>query len=137
MVIHSRSHQMETKMKDELKRLLRTDFLSFSRKAIFEQSGTKLSRDRYLEYLATELTEFIDGNTKRLLVSLPPRHIKTLLSSVCLSAWVFAQRPSAKIMVVTYSEQLAETMPVQSAASCNLLGSKRSSSPGSLGITPP
>jgi predicted phage terminase large subunit-like protein len=97
-------------MKAEIKSIMRRDFLSFARKAILELSGTKVGADRYLEYLATELTEFVDGKTRRLLINLPPRHLKTLLSTVCLSAWKFAREPSAKIMVVTYSEQLAESI---------------------------
>jgi predicted phage terminase large subunit-like protein len=97
-------------MKSELKSMVRTDFLSFARKAILELDGTKLGDDRYLEYLATELMEFVDGKTRRLLINLPPRHLKTLLSAVCLSAWKFAHEPSTKIMIVTYSEQLAESI---------------------------
>jgi predicted phage terminase large subunit-like protein len=97
-------------MKNELKIMLRSDFLSFARKAILELGGTKLGDDQYLEYLATELMEFVDGKTRRLLVNLPPRHLKTLLFSVCLSAWKFAHQPSTKIMVVTYAEQLAESI---------------------------
>jgi predicted phage terminase large subunit-like protein len=95
-------------MKNELKILFRNDFLSFARKAIRELSGTKVGDDPYLEYLATELRDFIDGDTKRLLVNIPSRHLKTYLFSICLSAWEFARRPSAKIMVVTYADQLAE-----------------------------
>lgn len=94
-------------MKNEFKQLLRQDFLSFARKALLELDGTKLGDDQYLEYLATELMAFHDGKTRRLLVNLPPRHLKTLLFSVCLAAWKFAHQPSAKIMVVTYAEQLA------------------------------
>jgi hypothetical protein len=97
-------------MRNELKIMLRSDFLSFARKAILELGGTKLGDDQYLEYLATELMEFVDGKTRRLLVNLPPRHLKTLLFSVCLSAWKFAHQPSTKIMVVTYAEQLAESI---------------------------
>ena len=97
-------------MKPELQSMLRNDFLAFARKAIRELDGTKLDHDGYLEYIATELMEFVDGNTRRLIVNLPPRHLKTLLFSVCLSAWKFAHQPSAKIMVVTYAEQLAESI---------------------------
>jgi hypothetical protein len=97
-------------MKNELNSILRNDFLAFASKAILELDGTKLGDDQYLEYLATELMEFVDGTTRRLIVNLPPRHLKTLLFSVCLSAWTFAHRPSAKIMVVTYAEQLAESI---------------------------
>jgi predicted phage terminase large subunit-like protein len=97
-------------MNEELKAVLRRDFLAFARKSIVELSGTKIGRDPYLEYLAAELTAFVDGETNRLLVNLPPRHLKTLLFSVCLAAWKFAHEPSAKIMVVTYAEQLAESI---------------------------
>jgi predicted phage terminase large subunit-like protein len=97
-------------MKAETKSILRKDFLSFARKSILNLSGTNVGHDRYLEYLASELMAFVDGGTRRLLINLPPRHLKTLLSSVCLSAWKFAREPSAKIMVVTYSEQLAESI---------------------------
>ena len=96
-------------MQVEMKNVLRRDFLAFARKAILELSGTKLGKDPYLEYLATELLEFVDGKRKRLLINLPPRHLKTSLCSVCLAAWKLAHEPKAKIMVVTYAEQLAET----------------------------
>ena len=97
-------------MKSELKSMLRKDFLAFARKAILELDGSKLGHDPYLEYLATELMEFVDGERRRLIVNLPPRHLKTLLFSVCLAAWKFAHQPSAKIMIVTYTEKLTETI---------------------------
>ena len=97
-------------MQVEMKNVLRRDFLAFARKAILELSGTKLGKDPYLEYLATELLEFVDGKRKRLLINLPPRHLKTYLCSVCLAAWKLAHEPKAKIMVVTYAEQLAENI---------------------------
>ena len=90
--------------------VLRNDFLAFARKAILELIGTKLEKDPYIEYLASELMKFIDGETKRLLINLPPRHLKTLLGSICLAAWKLAHEPSAKIMVVTYAEHLAESI---------------------------
>ena len=54
-------------MKAEMKLMLRTDFLSFARKAILELDGTRFGNDRYMEYLATELRKFVDGKTSRLL----------------------------------------------------------------------
>jgi hypothetical protein len=111
MVILSLNHKTrKLAMKNELNLVLRNDFLAFAKKAIREIGGPKLGDDRYLEYLATELMEFVDGTTRRLIVNLPPRHLKTLLFSVCLSSWKFAHQPSAKIMVVTYAEQLAESI---------------------------
>jgi predicted phage terminase large subunit-like protein len=95
-------------MNNEFKSMLRADFLAFARKAIRETEGTKVSHDRYLEVFATKLMDFADGKTKRLIVNLPPRHLKTQLGSVCLAAWILAHKPTTKIMVVGYSAELAE-----------------------------
>src|SRR5712672_3660216 len=64
------------------------------------------------EMIIADLKELPDGMWDELSKNklLPPRHLKTLLSAVCLAAWKFAREPSAKIMVVTYSEQLAENI---------------------------
>src|SRR3954452_15817634 len=97
-------------MKSELKSIIRNDFHSFARKAIVELSGTKIGDDRYLEYLGSQLMDFVEGKTRRLIVNLPPRHLKTSYFSVCLAAWHFAHNPSAKIMIVTYAEQLAKSI---------------------------
>ena len=76
-----------------LKAVLRKDFLAFARKAILGVEGTKIDKDPYLEYLTTELTDFIDGPTNRQIVNLPPRHLKTKLFSICLAAWRLAHDP--------------------------------------------
>ena len=95
-------------MTSEITIVLRTDFLTFARKAIHKNEGTKISHDRYLEVIATKLMDFAEGKTKRVLLNLPPRHLKTQLGSVCLAAWILAHKPTTKIMVVGYSEELAE-----------------------------
>ena len=94
-------------MKNEIASLLREDFLAFARKAIRELDGTLISNDRYLDLLATDLMKVPDGKKVRLLINMPPRHLKTQLASVCLSAWILAHDPTKKIMIVTYSEDLA------------------------------
>jgi predicted phage terminase large subunit-like protein len=95
-------------MDDALMALLRKDYLSFARKAIFEVDGTRIGDEPYLQYLADELEEFADDHTRRLIINLPPGHLKTLLGSVCLSAWLLAHSPSLKIMVVTHTEHLSK-----------------------------
>src|SRR5262249_34180788 len=59
-------------------------------------------------YLCFELEKVINGETRRLLINLPPRHLKTFLGSVCLSAWTLAKNPSERIIIVTYDDKLAE-----------------------------
>ena len=97
-------------MKGTLEALLRSDLFSFARKAIFELEGTKLGDEQYLKYLVGELMPFAEGRTRRLIINLPPGHLKTLLASVCLPAWLLAHDPSLKIIIVTHAEHLSKTI---------------------------
>jgi hypothetical protein len=88
---------------------LRAEFLFFARYAFKNLTdGDKLTRDPYIKLISSELMDVADGKTKRLLINLPPRHAKTFLASIALSAWVLARHPSQKIMVLTHAEHLAE-----------------------------
>src|SRR3984893_17456478 len=96
-------------MKEDLKRVLRDDLLSFARKAFKEKNnGRLMPEDRYLELLGCRLEDVVVGDTKRLIVNLPPRHFKTWTGSICLSAWILGRDPSAKILIVTYGQELAD-----------------------------
>ena len=95
-------------MRHDLKLLLRNDLLSFAKKAFREMNAQRMPDDRYLELLASRLAEVVTGDSKRLIVNLPPRHFKTWIGSVCLSAWILGRDPSAKILIVTYGQELAD-----------------------------
>lgn len=97
-------------MTSQLNALLRGDFLSFARKAIRELEGTKLGDEPYLRFLAGELDEFAEGENCRLIINLPPGHLKTLLGSVCLTAWLLAHDPSLKTIIVSHAEHLSKTI---------------------------
>ena len=97
-------------MKRETKSILQSDFLAFAKMVLRELDGTVIDNDPYIELLATYLMDFADGSTKRLLINMPARHLKTKLASICCSAWVLAHDPSAKIMVITYSKDLSESI---------------------------
>jgi predicted phage terminase large subunit-like protein len=89
-------------MTADLRTVLRLDFHSFLLKAHGESLG-----DPYIAYLAHELARVARRETKRLIVNLPPRHLKTFASSICLSAFILGYDPRAKIMIITYGENLA------------------------------
>ena len=84
------------------------DFLAFAQIALRELDGTEISDDRYLEALESELMRLADGSSKRLLVNLPPRHLKTMLCTICFAAWLLAHHPREKILMVSYSQELAQ-----------------------------
>lgn len=58
--------------------LIRDDFPSFVRKAFrYDHDGRKLGNEPYINYLCNELERVADGETRRLVINLPPRHLKT------------------------------------------------------------
>ena len=96
-------------MDNDTKKLVQTEFLAFTMKAFaYLNKGSDLGQDKYLKLLAERLARVATGKTKRLVVSLPPRHSKTFLGSICLPAWSLAHRPSAKIIILTYGQDLAD-----------------------------
>lgn len=97
-------------MNPELKAVLSRDFLSFARKAIGGLDGTTIGDDPYLHYLARKLSQFAEEETRRLIINLPPGHLKTMLGSVCMTAWLLAHQPRLKIIIVTHAETLSKTI---------------------------
>jgi predicted phage terminase large subunit-like protein len=95
-------------MTGDFKSLLRSNLLAFAMKAYKEMNAQSMPDDPYLQLLADRLAGVVTGKTKRLIVNLPPRHFKTWIGSVCLSAWILGHDPSAKILIVTYGQELAD-----------------------------
>jgi predicted phage terminase large subunit-like protein len=88
---------------------IRTSFLAFAMKAHAQlHPGKALDPDPYVRYVARHLERVADGRTKRLVLALPPRHAKTFLGSICLAAWVLAQNPATKILLISYGQELAD-----------------------------
>jgi predicted phage terminase large subunit-like protein len=96
-------------MNSHTKTLLRDNFEFFVMKVFQDlHDGNKLGSQPYIEYLCHEFEDVANGKTKRLVVNLPPRHLKTFMGSICLAAWVLGRKPATKILIVTYVDQLAQ-----------------------------
>lgn len=61
----------------------------------------------YLFAMCHALERAVDGDRQRLVISLPPRYLKSITASVALVAWLLGRDPALKIMVATYSAELA------------------------------
>ena len=66
--------------------------------------GAALSKEPYLEAMCWQLQEVAEGRTQRLLVTVPPRHLKSVCTSVALVAWMLGHDPSLKMIVASYGE---------------------------------
>ena len=64
----------------------------------------------HLEVIAAKLTVVRDGRIKRLIINLPPRHLKSLMASIAFPAWCLGHDPSAQILCVSYAQDLADKL---------------------------
>src|SRR5579862_4702414 len=92
--------------------ILRTDFYSFLERCfLFLNPQTKFYPGWYMEVLGAELMMWADGRqTRRLIVNMPPRHIKSTGGSIALPAWILGHNPSAQIICVSYAQDLADKL---------------------------
>jgi hypothetical protein len=87
--------------------ILRSDFLSFIEKCFNElNSGTTYRPNWHIDAIAHELERCRTGANKRLIVTLPPRSLKSLCSSIALPAFVLGHDPSQRLINVSYSQEL-------------------------------
>jgi hypothetical protein len=93
-------------MSEELTAAVRVNFLAFALKAYaYLNKGKRLTIYPYLKLMAEYLTAFAEGDIKRLLITLPPRHGKTFLASICLAAgsWRTSRRQRSLSSVIAKS----------------------------------
>ena len=88
--------------------VLRSDLYAFVRKGFGTVSpGGVLLPNWHLEAMCHELAKVARGETKRLIITIPPRYLKSICASVALPAWVLGHDPSRKIVCVSYAKELA------------------------------
>lgn len=61
----------------------------------------------YIEAMCHALSEVRSGATRRLVITVPPRHLKSVTASVAFVAWLLGRNPAMKVMVASYSQDLA------------------------------
>jgi predicted phage terminase large subunit-like protein len=103
-------------MSDDLTRteyetLLRQDFLHFALRCFYELNPqAELALNWHIEVIAAKLTAVREGKIRRLIINLPPRHLKSLLASIAFPAWCLGHDPSAQILCVSYAQDLADKL---------------------------
>jgi hypothetical protein len=102
----------------EYETLLRQDFSTFAARCFYDLNPqTELAMNWHLEVIAAKLTAVRQGQIPRLIINLPPRHLKSLLASIAFPAWCLGHDPSAQILCVSYAGELADKL----ARDCRLI----------------
>ncbi len=88
--------------------LMRRDFVSFLIRVFpYISGGAKLEPNWHLDAIAFQLERVRSGDTRRLLVTLPPRNLKSIMISVAWVAWRLGLDPRLNFVCVSYSAELA------------------------------
>src|SRR5689334_486998 len=88
--------------------VLGTDFYCFVRAAFpIVSGGQTLLTNWHLEAIAYHLSLVIHGKIRRLIITVPPRSLKSICASVALPAFALGHNPAQRIICVSYSDGLA------------------------------
>lgn len=89
---------------------LRTDFMVFYERCFATlEPGTPFVDNWHLHAIAQALNRVETGDSRRLIVNVPPRSGKSLIVTVAFTAWLLGRNPRLRIICTSYSADLAQT----------------------------
>jgi predicted phage terminase large subunit-like protein len=95
----------------EYEALLRADFAGFAERAFCElYPQTEFATNWHYRVIAAKLTAVCQGRIRRLVVNMPPRHLKSHLASAAFPAWCLGHNPSLQVLCVSYAQDLADKL---------------------------
>src|SRR5712675_2159992 len=90
--------------------ILRTDFRAFVAYVFgVLRPTTPFKPNWHIDAMAHKVSQVASGEVKRLIIAVPPRHLKSIIASVALPAWYLGHNPSERVVCVSYSADLAKT----------------------------
>ena len=102
---------MNTDTKDMFRAAVASDLGVFLRQAFATvYPGKEYLDNWHVDAIIYLLRMAIEGRCPRLIINLPPRHLKSFIVSVVLPAFLIGRDPSVKIICVSYSDELAKTL---------------------------
>jgi len=95
----------------ELDVILRSDLGYFAERCFYELNPqAAFLTNWHIEVIAAKLAAVRAGKIRRLIINLPPRHLKSLMASISFPAWCLGHDPSAQILCVSYAQDLADKL---------------------------
>ena len=92
----------------QVRAVMRKFFSAFIERSFRELNPrTEFLWNWHLDVIATELEQCRVGKTKRLIINVPPRSLKSICVSVAFPAWLLGHNPSTEIIAVSYAQELA------------------------------
>ncbi len=102
---------MKNKEREVFDALLRSDLTAFTQRCFQTLvPGQSYRPNWHIEAIAHELERCEKGEIRRLIITLPPRSLKSICASVAFPAFVLGLDPTRRIICVSYAQDLAATL---------------------------
>jgi predicted phage terminase large subunit-like protein len=102
---------IENLTREQYDSVLRQDFVTFAARCFHDLNPqAELAMNGHLDVIAAKLTAVREGKIRRLVINLPPRHLKSLMASIAFPAWCLGLDPTAQILCVSYAQDLADKL---------------------------
>jgi len=97
--------------KQELQACLRRDFVAFVERGFYELNPeTKYLHNWHIDVIAEALEQCRTGTLRRLIINVPPRSLKSHMTSVSFAPWLLGHNPAAQIICASYAQDLADKL---------------------------
>lgn len=97
----------------ELRAYLRQDLSCFVEKAFKTlEPSTTYAPNWHIDHLCWHLSRVAAGECTRLIINVPPRSMKSITASIAFPAWLLGHDPSKRIMCVSFSDDFARKLSV-------------------------
>lgn len=91
--------------------VLRKDLSSFVQRCFATvDPGSQYNHNWHVDAIAHQLMRIERGEINRLVITIPPRSLKSISTSVAFPAWLLGRDPTIRVLAVSYAESLADKM---------------------------
>jgi predicted phage terminase large subunit-like protein len=100
---------------DAYRQILRADLMAYVHRAFLElHPNVPFVWNWHLEVLCAKLQAVKDGKIRRLIITLPPRSLKSHVVSVAFTTYLLGHKPHARILCASYAQSLADDFALES-----------------------
>ena len=71
------------------------------------EPGVEFQNNWHIDAISEHLQAVAEGDIKRLIINVPPRHMKSISVAVVLPAWTWARQPEKKFLYASYASSLS------------------------------
>ena len=91
----------------DLEAVLRSGLASFIQRSFQTIVPAAEYQDNWhIDAIAWHLQQCLDGRITRLIITLPPRNLKSICASVAFPAWVLGRDPTRRVICASYANEL-------------------------------